>query len=34
MERVGIRSRRTVLPLEYITTTKNAQPLLAAAASL
>ena len=34
MERVGIRSRRTVLPLEYIRTTKNAQPLLAAAASL
>ncbi|HNV04279.1 MAG TPA: ketoacyl-ACP synthase III [Vicinamibacterales bacterium] len=34
MERVGIRSRRTVLPLEYIRTTKNAQPQLAAAASM
>lgn len=26
MERVGIRSRRTTLPLDYIRTTKNAEP--------
>jgi len=34
MERVGIRTRRTVLPLDYIRTTKNAEPREAAAAAL
>lgn len=34
MERVGIRSRRTVLPLDYIASTRNARPAEAAAASL
>src|SRR5438309_2002637 len=33
LERVGIRSRRTVLSLDYIRETKNARPLDAAAAS-
>ncbi len=33
MERVGIRSRRTIMALDYIRTTKNAQPLESAAAS-
>ena len=33
-ERVGIRSRRTVLPLDYIARTRNARPSEAAAASL
>ncbi len=33
MERVGIRERRTVLPLEYIARTKNANPLAAGAVS-
>jgi len=34
MERVGIRCRRTVLPLDYIASTRNARPAEAAAASL
>ena len=34
MERVGIRSRRTVLPLDYIVRTKNEHPLEAARWSL
>jgi 3-oxoacyl-[acyl-carrier-protein] synthase-3 len=34
LERVGIRERRTVLPLEYIQNTKNASPAEAAKASL
>jgi 3-oxoacyl-[acyl-carrier-protein] synthase-3 len=34
MERVGIRSRRTVLPLDYIASTRNARPMEAAQASL
>jgi 3-oxoacyl-[acyl-carrier-protein] synthase III len=34
MERVGIRSRRTVLPLDYIVRTKNEHPLEAAHWSL
>src|SRR5574337_113951 len=34
MERVGIESRRTVLPLDYIRTTRNADPRQAAEASL
>lgn len=34
MERVGIRSRRTVLPLEYIRSTKNADPRAAQEAAL
>lgn len=34
MERVGIESRRTVLSLDYIKTTRNADPRQAAAASL
>jgi len=29
MERVGIRSRRTVLPLDYIRTTRNSEPRMA-----
>jgi 3-oxoacyl-[acyl-carrier-protein] synthase-3 len=33
-ERVGIRCRRTVLPLEYIASTRNARPAEAAGASL
>jgi len=33
-ERVGIRCRRTVLPLDYIASTRNARPSEAAAASL
>jgi 3-oxoacyl-[acyl-carrier-protein] synthase III len=33
MERVGIRSRRTVMSLEYLRTTKNADPRAAAEAS-
>jgi 3-oxoacyl-[acyl-carrier-protein] synthase-3 len=33
MERVGIRCRRTVLPLDYIVRTKNAQPAGAGAVS-
>jgi len=33
LERVGIRSRRTVLPLDYIATTRNADPLRASAVS-
>lgn len=33
MERVGIKSRRTVLPLDYIVRTKNANPLAAGAVS-
>src|SRR5690606_29766762 len=34
LERVGIRSRRTTLPLDYIRTTKNRDPRAAAEASL
>lgn len=34
LERVGIRSRRTTLPLDYIRTTKNLDPREAAEASL
>ncbi|HEX8739609.1 MAG TPA: ketoacyl-ACP synthase III [Casimicrobiaceae bacterium] len=34
MERVGIESRRTVLPLDYIRTTRNADPRQATEASL
>jgi len=34
MERVGIRSRRTILPLEYIRSTKNLRPEEAKAAAL
>ena len=34
MERVGIRERRTVLPLDYIRETKNREPRLAHEASL
>jgi 3-oxoacyl-[acyl-carrier-protein] synthase III len=34
LERVGIRERRTVLPLEYIRTTRNADPRAAQEASL
>ncbi len=34
MERVGIRSRRTVLPLEYIRQTKNENPSLAREVSI
>ncbi len=34
MERVGIRSRRTVLPLDYIASTRNARPAESAEASL
>ncbi|MCC6869025.1 MAG: hypothetical protein IT522_09395 [Burkholderiales bacterium] len=34
MERVGIETRRTVLPLDYIRTTRNADPRQAIAASL
>ncbi len=34
MERVGIESRRTVLPLDYIRTTRNADPRQAIEASL
>lgn len=34
MERVGIERRRTVLPLDYIRTTRNADPRQAAEASL
>jgi 3-oxoacyl-[acyl-carrier-protein] synthase-3 len=34
MERVGIRSRRTILSLDYIRATKNSQPLDSSAASL
>lgn len=34
MERVGIESRRTVLPLDYIRTTRNADPRQAVDASL
>ena len=34
MERVGIRCRRTVLPLEYIVSTRNARPSEASAVSL
>lgn len=34
LERVGIRTRRTVLPLEYIATTRNARPAESHAASL
>jgi len=34
LERVGIRSRRTVLPLEYIRTTRNRDPRAALEASL
>jgi 3-oxoacyl-[acyl-carrier-protein] synthase-3 len=33
-ERVGIRMRRTVLPLDYIRTTRNAEPRAAAEAAL
>jgi 3-oxoacyl-[acyl-carrier-protein] synthase III len=34
MERVGIRSRRTVLPLDYIRTTRNCDPRAATEAAL
>jgi 3-oxoacyl-[acyl-carrier-protein] synthase-3 len=34
MERVGIRARRTVLPLDYIRTTKNQDPRAAAEAAI
>ncbi len=34
LERVGIRSRRTVLPLDYIRTTRNRDPLAALEASV
>lgn len=34
VDRVGIRSRRTVLSLDYIKTTRNANPAMAAEASL
>jgi 3-oxoacyl-[acyl-carrier-protein] synthase-3 len=34
VERVGIRSRRTVLPLDYIRTTRNRDPRMAVEAAL
>jgi 3-oxoacyl-[acyl-carrier-protein] synthase-3 len=34
MDRVGIRARRTILPLDYIRTTKNQNPLAAQEAAL
>jgi len=34
LDRVGIRSRRTVLPLEYISETRNAEPRVAMEAAL
>ena len=34
MERVGIRTRRTMLPLDYIRETRNSDPRMAAEATL